>query len=272
MIDRDRRMFYYPASIFKTGGIKLVETEWDEIFVEEIVSRIVELDKGIKQQFTEIGTAMRQIMVSDRQMNEVLSKSNVLDRFIWDLHHELAGFWGRSVPGNSALRRLYALHRQKIQAENDIGSGINSIGSFIRHMVEALNDPVLREYLPPEYLKQVDSLSGDFDIFRLHVAQLEQYSSRVPRIVPSEADMAVFMNVRKENPSNSPAFLDLAAYLKMEGRHIDSSVRENTEQKRRRFKEEQHSVSQRFAKEVSDAALSAAFNGLGFDPFKAVAF
>ncbi|MCX6758709.1 MAG: hypothetical protein NTX14_03310 [Candidatus Nealsonbacteria bacterium] len=260
------------VNLHKTGGIKLVETEWDEIFVEEIVSRIVELDKGIKQQFTEIGTAMRQIMVSDRQMNEVLSKSNVLDRFIWDLHHELAGFWGRSVPGNSALRRLYALHRQKIQAENDIGSGINSIGSFLRHMVEALNDPVLREYLPPEYLKQVDSLSGDFDIFRLHVAQLEQYSSRVPRIVPSEADMAVFMNVRKENPSNSPAFLDLAAYLKMEGRHIDSSVKENAEQKRRRFKEEQNSISQRFAKGVSDAALSAAFNNVGIDPFKAIDF
>ena len=272
MIDRDRRMFYYPASIFKTGGIKLVETEWDEIFVEEIVSRIVELDKGIKQQFTEIGTAMRQIMVSDRRMNDALSQSNVLERFIWDLNHELAGLVGRSIPGNLALQRSYALYRKRIQAEKDIENGIDSIGSFIRHLIEALNDTVLREYLPPEYLHHVDSLSGDFDIFRLQVAQLEQYTSRGSKIVPSEADMAVFMNLRKENPSNSPAFLDLAAYLKMEGRHIDSSVKENAEQKRRRFKEEQNSISQRFAKGVSDAALSAAFNNVGIDPFKAIDF
>jgi hypothetical protein len=226
---------------------------------------VSELDNGIKEEFTGIGTAMRKIMVCARQMNDALSQANVLERFIWDLHHELAGILCRPIPVDSVICRLYNLYRERIQAEEDIENGIERITSFIQHMIMALSEPVLKDYLPKEYFKIIESLSRELEHFRLDVTQLRQYSSRVPRITPTEADLAVFMELRKSNPTNGSDYLKLVAYLKLEGRHIDASVKENAEQKRLRFKEDQRLSNQRFNEELNPVALRSALKDAGIN-------
>jgi len=253
------------SQYFNNGGVGV--QEYGDYVIRDLVLRISELDQGIKQELSEIGTAMRKIMVCDRRMNEALSRLPRWQRFIWDLNHGLAGFFCRFCRSDkSPFYRLNLLYVEKVMVEAVVDFFVESADSLIKNMVEALNEPMLKDYLAGEYLVHVDSLSGDFNDFRLEIRRLTRYSSEVPRIVPNETDMSAFMEMRKNNPADSADFLKLSAYLKLDGRRIDQSIREDAERKRARHKEEQRAANEQFAQDINSMALSAALKGIGIDP------
>lgn len=238
-------------------------SEYGDWLVRDTALKLSELDQGIRSELSEIGTAMRKIIVSEKKMHDAFLRSASWQRWVYKLSPELASrlcFLCRSI--NSPFYQLNLNEFEKLEAETEIKFCADSVTALIQEMIEALNGPVLKAYLSDEYLRCVESLSGDFKGFRLEVAQL----AKIPWISIHEADINEFINLRKRNPANGEDFLKLAAYLKMEGRNIDKQIQDDAERQRRLHEEEQRAAAQRLAEEISSTALSAALKGAGIDP------
>lgn len=196
----------------------------------------------------------------------MLGQAAVWERFIWDLHHELARVVCGPIPVDSALCRCYKLYRERIEAENDIETRVERIGSFIENMIEALNDLSLAGYLPDGYAEYAKLQAEEWENFRQELAQVRQYSSRIPRITPSKEGMAVFMSLKNRIPSGSRAFTNLAAYLKLKDWPMDESALTAAEESRRIFTEERQLANQRFSEELNPVVLRAVLNDAGINP------
>lgn len=244
--------------------------------ISQILSKIIECDRAVKDELEKIGSAMYAVMVNDREFNKVWVQSGGLERFIWNLNHRLAWIVCRSFfRSKSALCRLCELHQRIEQSQSKIDNCIAVVHNRVAEMDAAVYSEELMRELSHENEIYISSFLRDCDLYLKQIRELDRYSSAVPRMIPDKKDMAEFMSLRRMIPSNCPAFRQFAARFAEEVKAMDAKLlkeaQEDAEHKKLRLQEDFACRKQQFENELNETALNAALNGVGIDPFPAKA-